>query len=420
MIGMGEEEQKRRCFNHRFGSFGTIGGISGRSSSKKLKPKPRKVPQRGLGVAQLERIRLEEQQKNGAGAGAGAAIFSSPSPLSPTKSSSYMSLPIPGFRQSNRSSSSSSFLSLPPVSLPSSTLMFGPPLPVLNMAVKDSFTFPLVDQANSGGSETGLSAVSILEQGNALKWHSSCEYSLEKENCGFHPGQAFRSNFDFPYEVSPPWPSPELLQRAQQNHSPSPMVNVSSTTSHSSGLNTQIEPPSNQSYCYGNYSPIWADKEEKMVGTNRLSLFNPNNPTDPTFNYNHSSLAIPNRSNDSTSHGSGSAPSCREVHTPSSLENDKEDDDLKGNFLSLAWTSCPSSNNVNCPPTYPLLQNHMHSDSEPHPFQGGGIRGRSTGKQPFYSFLPPAEARTRRENEMAVNNKFKGEAGERVDLDLKL
>ncbi|KAG7037432.1 hypothetical protein SDJN02_01058, partial [Cucurbita argyrosperma subsp. argyrosperma] len=109
MIGMGEEEQKRRCFNHRFGSFGTIGGISGRSSSKKLKPKPRKVPQRGLGVAQLERIRLEEQQKNGAGAGAGAAIFSSPSPLSPTKSSSYMSLPIPGFRQSNRSSSSSSF-----------------------------------------------------------------------------------------------------------------------------------------------------------------------------------------------------------------------------------------------------------------------------------------------------------------------
>ena len=52
--------------------------------------------------------------------------------------------------------------------------------------------------------------------------------------------------------------------------------------------------------------------------------------------------------------------------------------------------------------------------------KGGGRRGRSTGKQPFYSFLPPAEARTRRENEMAVNNKFKGEAGERVDLDLKL
>ena len=63
---------------------------------------------------------------------------------------------------------------------------------------------------------------------------------------------------------------------------------------------------------------------------------------------------------------------CREVHTPSSLENDKEDADLKGNFLSLAWTSCPSSNNVNCPPTYPLLQNHMHSD---HPFQVRKERG---------------------------------------------
>lgn len=226
MIGMAEEEQKQRCYNNRFGSFGTVGGISGRSSSKKLKPKPRKVPQRGLGVAQLEKIRLEEQQKNNAA----AAIFSSPSPLSPTKSSSYLPLPIPGFRQSNRSSSSSSFPSFPspppppPVNLSSPSSMFGPPLPVPNMAVKDAFTVPLVGQANSGGSETGLSTVSILEQGNALKWQSSCEYYLEKENYGVDPGLAFRSNFNFPYEVSPGWPTPELLQRAQQNHSPSPMV----------------------------------------------------------------------------------------------------------------------------------------------------------------------------------------------------
>ncbi|XP_038897651.1 uncharacterized protein LOC120085628 isoform X1 [Benincasa hispida] len=422
MIGMGDEEQKQRCYNNRFGSFGTIGGISGRSSSKKLKPKPKKVPQRGLGVAQLEKIRLEEQQKNDAA----PAIFSSSSPLSPTKSSSYLSLPVPSFRQSNRSPS---FLSPPPVNLSSSTSMFGPPLPVLNMDVKDSFTVPLVDQANSGGSETGLSAVTILEQGNAIKWQSSCEYYLEKENYGVDPGLAFRSNFDFPYETNPGGPSNEL-QRAQQNQAPSPLVNLSSTTSLSSGLNVQIEPPSNQSYCYGNYSTIWADKEEKlqMFGMNRLPRFSPDNPTEPMFDYNHSSFNVPNRSDDSTLHGNGSALSFREDHVrslsaPSSLENIK-DDDFNGNFLTLAslatcWTSCPSSSIVKCPPTYPLLQNLMDSDSELHPFQGGLKPVGLAKKQPFYSFLPPAEVKTGKETAISMN-KCNGEVGERLDLDLKL
>lgn len=41
-------------------------------------------------------------------------------------------------------------------------------------------------------------------------------------------------------------------------------------------------------------------------------------------------------------------------------------------------------------------------------------------KQPFYSFLPAAEAKTGQETATSVN-KFKGgEVGERVDLDLKL
>lgn len=218
---MGDEEQKQRCYDNGFRGFGAIGDVNGdggRSSSKKFKPKPKRVPQRGLGVAQLEKIRLEEQQKNDAV----VAIFPSSSPLSPTKSSSYLSLPIPDFRHSNRSSSS--FPSPSPVNFSSCSSMFGPPLPVLNMPVKDSFTVPLVDHANSGGSETGLSAVTILEQGNALKWQNSCEYFLEKENYGIDPGLAFRSNFDFPYEVNPGWPSPEFLQRAQQKQAPSPVV----------------------------------------------------------------------------------------------------------------------------------------------------------------------------------------------------
>lgn len=52
---MAQEEQAQRC--HISG----INNVIGRSSGKK--PKEKKIPQRGLGVAQLEKIRLEEQHK---------------------------------------------------------------------------------------------------------------------------------------------------------------------------------------------------------------------------------------------------------------------------------------------------------------------------------------------------------------------
>ncbi|CAI9771243.1 unnamed protein product [Fraxinus pennsylvanica] len=69
---MTQEENILRCnFNtsgDRCGNLVDVGGggmdDSGGSRSKKTKQK--KVPQTGLGVAQLEQIRLEEQQKKGA------------------------------------------------------------------------------------------------------------------------------------------------------------------------------------------------------------------------------------------------------------------------------------------------------------------------------------------------------------------
>lgn len=63
---MVKEEHTQQCSNSSGGGGGGGGGCaggisSGGRSSKRLKQK--KVPQRGLGVAQLEKIRLEEQQK---------------------------------------------------------------------------------------------------------------------------------------------------------------------------------------------------------------------------------------------------------------------------------------------------------------------------------------------------------------------
>ncbi|XP_030442700.1 protein SPEAR2-like isoform X1 [Syzygium oleosum] len=52
---MGQEERNPKC------SISSYGGVRTRSSKKQ---KQKKVPQRGLGVAQLEKIRIEEQQKN--------------------------------------------------------------------------------------------------------------------------------------------------------------------------------------------------------------------------------------------------------------------------------------------------------------------------------------------------------------------
>lgn len=68
---MAQEEQDQRGST---GSSGVGGGnVAGVSKSSK-KQKQKKIPQRGLGVAQLERIRIEElKKKDGAAAAAMAA-----------------------------------------------------------------------------------------------------------------------------------------------------------------------------------------------------------------------------------------------------------------------------------------------------------------------------------------------------------
>lgn len=180
---MAQEEHSQRCSNSSSGggggggggNSGGGGGGGGGSNRSCKKLKQKKVPQRGLGVAQLEKIRLEEQHKKE------VAI------LCPNPNSSIISPSFANFRSSSSSSSSSIPLPLPS-SLPydSSQLnsVFRPnpnscssipsiPIPTMNVLPPNSAVVPLPN--------IGLSAISGPGQLNWPKlW--SCEYHSEGEN----------------------------------------------------------------------------------------------------------------------------------------------------------------------------------------------------------------------------------------------
>lgn len=205
---MAQEDQTQNCSN------GSGCGGGGGRSSKKPNKKP-KVPQRGLGVAQLEKIRLEEQQKKNA-----AAILQPPpqSSVSSTKSS-YVPLTIQNFHHSNHQYSS-------PVPLPcgGSPVDFMTPLPLQHMDAKaPPSTVPLANTSGGGGGggfEAGWPAVAVLPRhGNVPKLWNSHEFDLEKERFGVDPGLPFLPCLS--YESNPIWPLPNLMQRTTQYHQPS-------------------------------------------------------------------------------------------------------------------------------------------------------------------------------------------------------
>lgn len=205
---MAEEDQTQKYSNN---SSSGVGNNIVRSSKKQ---KPKKAPQRGLGVAQLERIRLEEQQKKDAAFVSATVLPSSQSTtLSATKSSS-LSVLTPNYHPSDHSSSSPIPFPFPP-DLSSPKSLFRPPSSVQNVEILNSNTVPLTNTV-------GWSSVPIQGQGNVHKLYNSCEYNLQKESSGVDPGSTFRSSLsNLPYESIPIWPLPSLMQRAQQFQHPS-------------------------------------------------------------------------------------------------------------------------------------------------------------------------------------------------------
>ncbi|KAK9269039.1 hypothetical protein L1049_000807 [Liquidambar formosana] len=431
---MAEEEQNQRCSNSSSGGCGSGGG----RSSKKLKQK--KIPQRGLGVAQLEKIRLQEQQKKDAAVAANA-ILSSPPTISPN-SSSFLSVPLPNYHHNQ----SSSFVPLAPPSPTATHLsppnsLLRPSASVPSVDVLHSNTVPLANSTTCGGFETGWPSIPVLGHGNGPKlWN--WDYNIEGESKKLDPRSVFRANL--PYETNPIWPLPNLMQRAQQyQQSSSSLVNFSSATSSSSVLKFQMEPPSNQSY-YGNYTPLWPE-EEKMVGMKRPYPFSLDNPPGPSFNCKFPSFATPiTRSDESTSCGNGGtynfdpgnpifreAPSCSAPMSEPNLKDLKENGFYNGDFLTLAPPTTISphlSSKFKHPLAYSASHNHKFSEFESLPYQGSAedpillpVPSGLIQPQPFYSFfLPAARAQTGQATTTSTINNGNGEVGESVDLNLKL
>ncbi|KAH9763841.1 hypothetical protein KPL70_001310 [Citrus sinensis] len=354
---MGQEDQTQKCSNSSSGncSGGGLGNIV--RSAKKQKPK--KVPQRGLGVAQLERIRIEEQKRKDA-----SLTASSNQPCS-----------------SSISSPNSMFM-------PSSCSSV-----IQNIEILNSKANTVPSTNNPAGCSSSSVSIHHGHAANVHKLHNSCDYSLEKESAGVDPGLNFRSNFNnLPFDSVPVWPFPSSMQRPQLFlHPSSSMVfESSSATSSSSIINFQMEPPSNQSYYSNNYPPMWPE-EDKMVGMKRPYPFSIDHP--PAFSTLHYKIPpivhprVISRSEDSASCGrghtlifepgfamsrEGSSCSAFMLEPNNSKKSIKENGVLNGGFLTLApptSTSLCQGSKFKRPPHFLAFTNSEFPDFELLPYQ---------------------------------------------------
>ncbi|XP_050216194.1 uncharacterized protein LOC126667264 [Mercurialis annua] len=355
-------------------------GIIIRSSKKQ---KQKKVPQRGLGVAQLEKIRLEEQQQKKDVINLGPKYHSSNSDMSSI-------------------SSPNSILKPQSVHIFDSTTS----VPLANL-----------DWQSVSGHDHIMPKL----------------WNLEKEvNYGVDPGLAFRSSFNLPYESNSTWPLHNLMQRSEYQP-PTQMINVSSASSSTSSLNLHMELPSNQNYC-SNHTPLWPE-EDKMVGTKRPYPFYVENPA---FHCKFPTVVNPiGRSDESTSFGHATTfnliPYFRECNSysdsvvePNSKKNSiKENWDSNGDFLTLAPPLTTTLSSPNSKLKRPSAYQNETFDFNSLPYQGNVkdlmVEAQANVPdqlQPYFSFLPPAIIQIG--HQLSATSLKIGEVGENVDLSLKL
>ncbi|XP_011082736.1 transcription factor SOX-4 isoform X3 [Sesamum indicum] len=283
------------------GSGGGSGGggnccSGGVSSNRSKNVKQKKVPQRGLGVAQLEKIRLEEQRKKEALQAAN--VLANNAIGSPSDTASVQ---CPNFGSSLSPSPNSVPLPQSPTNFPSPNALYrsAPPVPVQITKQLDG--------------ELGLQLISGPGNGNWPRlWNG--EYSHEGENQRVeHLGFAFRPpQVNLPYETNAavvPLPSvPQRSYQLQRPSSSSSVVNFSSGISPSSVLSSQMEPPSNQSLRGNSYTSS-RPEEDKMVGMKRSYPFSLESPTATSFPGNFHPAIAASRSR------SDELPSCSSEYT---------------------------------------------------------------------------------------------------------
>lgn len=336
--------------------------------------KRQKVPQRGLGVAQLEKIRIEEQQKKVAGYT--RSLLSANSDNFP---------PTPTYKINGNTPISSIPLQAPSASdLTLLSSAFRPPTLVPNLETAPSI--PVAGYPNF-----------------PVLWNPS-GYNLEREN--------------LPYELNPIFPVPQLMQRTQLYQQPSSLANSSSRPATSSSvLNIQMEPPSNQSY-YSNYTAR-LPQEEQMVGMKRQLPFLVEDPVAPPFHCKYHPGVAPRSPDESLLSGDGNS-FTRQPHLKKATKG-------MGDFLTLGLPSNTSTS----------VASHSRelSESNSTPYQGSTedqtiLLGQGDGSgqgQPLYNFflLPPsppkAESTLKESTDAATNEKkYVLEVRDDVDLDLNL
>ncbi|KAL3849245.1 hypothetical protein ACJIZ3_011127 [Penstemon smallii] len=343
------------------------GGVSSSCSSRSKKIKKKKLPpQRGLGVAQLERIRIEEQQREDA-------------------------LQTANVLANNNNNNNN---------LPSPNSFFRPS-PEIEISNQSPVRIP-----------SQLNVISSHGHGNWPRLLNS-EYYLEIEKQRLdHHGFAFGVNL--PYGSVP-----QRSHQIQQHFSS--MVNAPSTVPRS-----QTEPPSNQSFRSNYYHTLMIPEEDKMFGMKRPYPFFLETPQAPSFNCFPGSRSRSDEVSGSCSNGNtahveprkktyirdGSSSSSGISNVDGTLNRDL----LNRDFLTLA------------PPSLDSKQKHQEReplyDSKCMPSQENArteINQLGSMEQPehqqLFSFFP-----VEMQNDQTSTNPSNGsdEESETIDLNLKL
>ncbi|XP_057448017.1 uncharacterized protein LOC130739665, partial [Lotus japonicus] len=289
------------------GCVGNSGGVTMWSSSLKKQQPPQKrprVPKRGPGVAELEKILREEEvttinsikdKPNGKGEGFQSSCFI------PHHSTTHFSSP----------SLKSHSLPPPPTSPGPASRNLPPHVPRFDRLGK--ITPPtmtsIYGNGGSSGRNVGGSGLVSSEQELFPRNLSSCK-PMPNLNEGLDGSQSDSGNSPSRNEPNPVWP----YSAKRNNHYPPPAMNQllrngarSSSGSLPIGLNNHLEPPSNQS---SYYKSSRAQEEHMMAGLKRSSHSSPLDNSlisQSTFqvppSFSHSNK--PHQSSTNGSHGAG-------------------------------------------------------------------------------------------------------------------
>ncbi|CAL1410323.1 unnamed protein product [Linum trigynum] len=372
------------------GNGGAGDGESPSASScwltKKTAPsKKQRVPKRGPGVAELEKILREQGDHKKATTTSDVAVV--PPPPHP---------PSP-----------------PPAAAACSSLPSSPPPPPLSSSASKTPAFPPRSQLYS-----------FLPQ--PTSWNPG-ESSHDAGNCS-------KSEFRFPFSPllgsngssdQQAVPSPVFFQRSQQHSSCPAMMNLFPQNS------SAAEPPSNQTALYRRSPVSWPEEDTpSMVGTKRSCPYTMDIPQIPVFRYQVPSY-LPQVTESVSTFSLGSHYNANYRGQSSSYPNDEQS--------SRRWSGNSNSKDpafaegqggfvlLGCPTTTRISKQQHLNINPPTPCQEmKKTMDRPANKLPFYSFIVPEDEGGQQEMDQAetelsfVSGREMTRGDEGLDLSLKL